>query len=77
MLRQGVVAAGFMAVMLLSLRDWMLVNVKSPSNCPPNYKIIKFLFEVPYLRSSFLVALRDRDLFFLACFREKNQSALL
>lgn len=35
------------------------------SNCPPNYKIINFLFEVPYQCSSSLVALCDRDLFFL------------
>lgn len=55
----------FMAIVLLSLRNCMLVKVKSQSNCPPNYEIINFLFEVPYLRSSSLVALCDRDLFFL------------
>lgn len=41
------------------------VNVKSLSNCPPNYKRIHFLFEVPYLCSSSSVALWDRDLFLL------------
>lgn len=35
------------------------------SICPPNYKIINFLFEVPYLYSSSLVALCERDLFLL------------
>lgn len=42
------------------------MNVKSLSNCPPNYKIINFLFELPYLCSSASVALCDRDLFLFA-----------
>lgn len=62
MLKQGVVVAGFRVPVLLSLRNWMLVNVKSLSNRPPNYKIMIFLFEVPYLHSSSVVAWCDRDL---------------
>lgn len=63
--KQGAVVAGFTIVVLLSLSNWMLVNVNSLSNCPSNYKIINFPFEVPYLRSCSLVALCDRDLFLL------------
>lgn len=63
--KQGAMVAGFTIVVLLSLSSWMLVNVNSLSDCPSNYKIINFPFEVPYLRSSSLVALCDRDLFLL------------
>lgn len=47
------------------LEQLMLVNVNSLSDCPSNYKIINFPFEVPYQCSSSLVALCDRDLFLL------------
>lgn len=73
----GVVVAGFLVLLLLSLRSWMLVNVKSLSNCPPNYKRIHFLFEVPYLCSSSLVALCDRDLFLLPVSGRKISLLLL
>lgn len=74
MLKQGVVVAGF-TVVLLSLRNWMLVNVKSLSNCPSNYKIIFFLKCLICVALLWLLCVTE--IFFSCLFQGENQSALL
>lgn len=71
-MRMGVVVAGFRVRVLLSLRNWMLVNVKSLSNRPPNYKIK--IFGLKCLICIALLWLLGVTEIFLSCLFQREKS---